>query len=109
MTTDDKTLTEQIARALAYDCEGTGVDVPDPDSDLWCVTHDIGMDNDEWCQAIDYAAAAVLPIIREAQAEALRDAAMFWSENPDEVDDETPGDIRNWMRDRADQIEKETP
>ena len=40
-------------------------------------------------------------------AGALRDAAEAWAEDPDSVDSETPADTRNWMRDRADQIEKE--
>lgn len=41
---------------------------------------------------------------REVAAKALRDAAAFWGENPDEVDDETPADCRNWLRCRADRI-----
>lgn len=47
---------------------------------------------------------AVGPMIA---AQALRDAAETWAENPDSVDSETPADTRNWMRDRADTIEKE--
>lgn len=40
----------------------------------------------------------------EVTAKALLDAATFWSENPDEVDDETPADCRNWLRDLANDI-----
>ena len=43
----------------------------------------------------------------KVKADALRDAAEAWAEDPESVDSETPADTRNWMRDRADKIEKE--
>lgn len=43
--------------------------------------------------------------IAHVQAEAVRAAAAYWGENPDEVDDETPRDARNWLRAYADILE----
>lgn len=51
--------------------------------------------------------AAVLPIIREAQAEALRETADWWAANPDDDVFETDGDTRNWLRDVATEYETE--
>lgn len=48
---------------------------------------------------------AVLPIIREAQAEALRETADWWAANPDADVFETDGDTRNWIRDVATEYE----
>lgn len=40
------------------------------------------------------------------KADAVRKVAKYWAENPDEVDDETPGDVRNWLREYADAMEE---
>ena len=88
MTTDPTPLQERIARALAVPlgCEFTMIGVPKGDA-IWCITHDIGIDNGEWCREVDHAAAAVLPIVeaevRAAKAEALREAADGLLENID--------------------------
>ena len=48
---------------------------------------------------------AIFPIIREAQAEALRETADWWAANPDADVFETDGDTRNWLRDVAAEYE----
>lgn len=55
--------------------------------------------------AIDLAPYLARVRAERAKAEALREAADFWADDPDAVDDETPADCRNWLRDRADEIE----
>lgn len=43
---------------------------------------------------------------RAGAAWALREFATYYGENPDAVDDETPGDLRNEMRRWAERIER---
>ena len=100
--TDTDALTERIARALvvAMECEGTMIEVPEGD-EIWCMTHDDGIENGEWCRYVAHAAAAVLPIVavevRKAKAEALREAkgrvyaSSWWADGSDNYADRVRG------------------
>ena len=117
MTTDTTALQERIARALMvhgcdqYEdqddcatCDSSIVGCSHPPF-MYCDEHDTAVDVGEPCPVALEHAAAVLPIIREAQAEALRETADWWAANPDDDAFETPGDTRNWMRDTATEYE----
>lgn len=96
MNNDTTALQERIARALvvAMECEGTMIEVPEGD-EIWCMTHDDGIENGEWCRYVAHAAAAVLPAIEEevraAKAEAWTDcvseaSALGWLHAPAALD-----------------------
>ena len=105
MTTNDTdALTERIARAY-YENRVAAIE-SEQERQSWPAWEDHEKaDADEWRDA----AASALPIIaeevRRAQAEALRETADWWAENPDADVFETDKDTRNWIRDVATEYE----
>ena len=110
---DTNPLQERIARALMvhgcdqYEdqddcatCDSSIVGCSHPPF-MYCDEHDTAVDVGEPCPVALEHAAAVLPIVREAQAEALRESADAWHA---EHGGTRPGPYR-WMWDRAAEYE----
>lgn len=67
-----------------------------------------GADHEPGCGTIPVGRLATPEHDAAVAARALREAAAAWAADPDSVDDETPADARNWLRERADQIDTES-
>ena len=86
------------------DALGCYVEVDELRNERYCPEH-----NAAWLSDVNACPRAERVLIEASPAiaaRALREAATYWGENPDGVDDETPADCRNWLRDRADEIER---